>query len=112
MAKLQALPEKRFSERCRYTIPIEYAYFSKGPYFQSFTFNNCSEGMNFRSAFFLQPGSTILIRIKNFHPDGPCRGDCRGLKSLALAEVRWCEEIVDADSAYFDVGVKYYEPEY
>jgi hypothetical protein len=111
MAKLQALSEKRSNERRRHIIPIEYTYFNKKHYFESVTFNNSPEGMNFRSDLFLQPGSIILIRIKKFHPNGPCRGDCKGLRSLTLAEVRWCQEIVDSNKSYYDVGVKYYPPE-
>jgi hypothetical protein len=112
MAKLKVLPEKRTSCRYRYNIPIEYAYFNKEHYFKNYTNNNCSEGMNFRSDFFLHPGSTILIRIKNFHPNGLCKGDCKELRLLSLAEVRWCKEVIDQNNSYYEVGVKYYAPEY
>ena len=117
MANPQALSEngsseKRSSERCRYHVPIEYAYFNREHYFKSYTYNNCPEGMNFRSDFFLRPGSTILIRIKEFHPNGPCKGDCKGLRSLTLAEVKWCNEVIDSNNSYYDVGVKYYAPVY
>jgi len=30
------------------------------------------------------------VRAKDLHPNDACNGDCRGLRSSTLAEVKWC----------------------
>jgi hypothetical protein len=68
--------------------------------------------MCFKSNFFLQPEATVYIRVKKSHPNNSCRGLCHGLRSVTLAEVKWCDEKLDADVFSYGVGVKYYEPDY
>ncbi len=104
--------EKRTCERHSYTASIAFSYFNKESYFDAETLNHCTDGMCFRSSFFLQPGATVYIRVKKFHPNRSCSGLCDGLRSVTLAEVKWCDEELDADVFSYGVGVKYYEPDY
>jgi hypothetical protein len=106
MSTLQAHAEKRIYERYRHTIPIEFSYFNKRQFFENYAFNNSLGGMNFKSGFFVQPGSTVLIRVKQFHPNNTCTGACNGLRTFTLAEVKWCENVKDANDSYYKVGVK------
>jgi len=104
--------EKRVCSRHNYTVPITVSYFNKESYVEGQTFNHCTGGMCFKSNSLLQPGTTVLIRVKNFHPKKSCTGLCDGLRSVTLAEVKWCEEELDANGFSYGVGVKYYEPNY
>lgn len=103
---------KRASERRSYSAPIVFSYFNKEPSFDARTLNHCTGGMCFKSRTSLRPGATVYIRVKNFHPNGSCHGDCEGLRSATLADVKWCKEIPDANVPSYGIGVKYYEPVY
>ena len=104
--------EKRTCERHSYTASIAFSYFNKEHCFEVQTLNHCAEGMCFKSNLFLQPGATVYIRVKKFHPHNSCTGLCHGLRSVTLAEVKWCDEEPDANVFSYWVGVKYYEPDY
>ncbi len=109
---MNAYTEKRACERLRHTAAIEYSYFNKKHSFKAQTLNHCDEGMCFKSTVSLQPGATVCIRVKKIHPNSPCKGDCRGLRSLTLAEAKWCKEIIDETERFYEIGVKYCQPEY
>ena len=68
--------------------------------------------MCFKSNFFLQPGAVVYIRLKKFHPNNSGTGFCDELRSVTLAEVKWCDEERYADVFPYGIGVKYYEPDY
>lgn len=104
--------EKRACERHSYTASIAFSYFNKEHCFEAQTLNHSAGGMCFKSNFFLQPGATVYIRVKKFHPNNSCTGLCHGLRSVTLAEVKWCDEELDTDVFSYGVGVKYYEPDY
>ena len=104
--------EKRACERHRYTASIAFSYFNKEHFFEAQTLNHSAGGMCFKSNFFLQPGAIVYIRIKKIAPNNSCTGLCHGLRSVTLAEVKWCDEEFDADVFSYGVGVKYYEPDY
>jgi len=104
--------EKRVYARHSDTVPITFSYFNKESYVDAQTFNHCTGGMCFKSNLLLKPGATVFIRVKNFHPNKSYTGLCDGLHSVTLAEVKWCEEELDAEGLSYGVGVKYYEPHY
>ena len=104
--------EKRACERLNHTALIAFSYFNQKPYFDTQTLNHCIGGMCFKSSFFLQPGASLCIRVKKFNPNGSCTGLSEGLRSVTLAEVKWCDRVLDADAFAFEVGVKYYEQVY
>ena len=58
------------------------------------------------------PGATVFIRIKKIHPNGSCTGFCEGLRSITLAEIKWCKKEPDIDNTDYGVGVKYFESVY
>ncbi len=104
--------DKRACERHRHTASIAFSYFNKEAYFDALTLNHSAGGMCFKSSFFLQPGTGVYIRVKKFHPNNSCTGYCDGLRSVTLAEVKWCGEEPGVDAFYYGVGVKYYEPDF
>jgi hypothetical protein len=68
--------------------------------------------MCFKSNLFLQPGATLFVRLEKTHPNGPCSGFCEGLHIVALAEVKWCQEVPNGEGFPYGVGVKYFEAVY
>ena len=74
--------------------------------------NHCEGGMCFESALPFHPGETVNIRVKEFHPHGPCKGLCEGLRSITLAEVKWCSETSITNVSHYRVGIQFYAPVY
>jgi hypothetical protein len=89
---MNAYSDKRACERRKHTASIEYSYFNKDNWYEAQTLNNCDEGICFKSEVSLKTGATICVRAKNLHPSAAFNGDCRGLRSLTLAEAKWCKK--------------------
>ena len=109
---MNAYTDQRAFERTRHTATIEFSLFNAKHFYEAQTLNHCDQGMCFKSGVSLQPPTTVVIRVKNFHPDGDCKGDCRGMRSLTLAEAKWCNEIVSETDHFYEIGVKYCQPAY
>ena len=104
--------DKRAYERRSYSVPIEISYISEGDKFSAQSVNHCEEGMCFESQVAFLIGDTLYVRVKDFHPHGPCVGLCEGLRSMTLAEVRWCHEVSDKVTPHYQVGIKFYASVY
>jgi hypothetical protein len=104
--------EKRAYERRQYCVPIEISYINKGNGSSAQSLNHCEGGMCFESALPFHPGETVNIRVKEFHPHGPCKGLCEGLRSITLAEVKWCSEASITNVSHYRVGIQFYAPVY
>ena len=109
---MNVVKEKRHNERCQHMAPISFSYFNKESYFDAQTLNYGSGGMCFKSNFFLKSGTIVLIWLKKFNPHGFCNGVSAGLRSVTLAEVKWCKEIHDKDVPAYGIGVRYFPPIY
>ena len=109
---METTAEKRAGGRHSYTAQIVFSYFNKEHCFDAQTLNHSAGGMCFKSNFFVQPGSTVYIRVKKFAQSNSRTGLCHGLRSVTLAEVKWRDEELDARLFPYGVGVKYYEPDY
>jgi hypothetical protein len=104
--------EKRICERRSHTALMEFSFFNKGQYFEAQTLNHGEGGLRFKSEVFIKPGATVYLRVKKLHPNGPCQGDCRGLRSATLAEVKWCKEFLNGTEPFYEIGAKYFQSDY
>ena len=104
--------EKRVCARCYYEAPVTCAYFNSDRFYSAKTTNHSKDGLYFESDFSLKQGASIYIRIDNYLPEAFSSGicDCGRVRSLAIAEVKWCEEIPGTYGFIYGVGLKYYEP--
>jgi hypothetical protein len=109
---MESYTDKRACERRNHNAAIAFSYFNNEHCYEAQTLNHCAGGMRFKSEVFLQPGATLYIRVKKFHPDDACSGDCRELRSVTLAEVKWCKEFFNETKPFYEIGAKYYEPDY
>ena len=109
---MKVVKEKRHDERWPQMVPISFSYFNKESFFEGQTVNYGSGGMGFKSKFFLKPGTTVFIRLKKTNPNGIGNVVFRALRSVTLAEVKWCREISDIDVPAYGVGVGYFPPVY
>ena len=104
--------ERRVSDRHSYAAPIVFSYLNEYHCFEAQTCNYCDVGMGFKTNIYLKPGATICIRVKNFHPNKSCTDLFYGLRSVTLADVKWCDEELYGDKFSYTVGVKYFAPCY
>lgn len=104
--------EKRACDRHCYAADIAFSYFNKEHSYGAQILNLGEGGMCFKSSLRLQPGATVYIRLKKTHLNGSCFGSWEGLRSVTLAEVKWCSELSGATALSYGVGVKYFNPVY
>ena len=70
--------------------------------------NFSSSGMHFMSNRPLQKGATIYIRTENNPPSDKNRNDDSGqLRTITLAQVKWCKPAAENSAFRFGIGVKY-----
>ena len=109
---MKADTEKRANERHSYAADVAFSYFNKEHSYSAQTMNLGTGGMCLKSSFSLQPGATVYIRLKKIHPNDSGTGSCEGLRSVTLAEVKWCSEVPGDEVFQYAAGVKYFEPAY
>lgn len=112
MSILNSTAERRACDRNRCTADIAFSYFNGKHYYEAQTLDLCSNGMSFNSNLFLKPGTTVYIRLLKVDSQCSDSGVCNGIRSVSLAEVKWCNELPGANESSCNVGVKYVEPDY
>ena len=104
--------EKRANKRYAYSAPIVFSGFNTKDSYNAQTLNYCMDGLGLKSTLPLRLGKTICIRVTHFKQDAPGSGEFDGLRSITLAEVKWCREIARPNDFTYEVGVKYCAPVY
>jgi len=69
--------------------------------------NFSESGLYFKSESPLKPGTTILYRLE---ASGCGALDSEGyecLRTISLAEVKWCQDFFEDGASYFGIGVRY-----
>jgi hypothetical protein len=104
--------EKRNCRRCEYKVPVTCAFFNSDRFYRGKTMNHSKDGIYFESNFPVKPGATIYIRVENYCHEvlrpGTCR--CKGIRSIGIAEVKWCRELISTADSSCGIGLKYYPP--
>lgn len=104
--------DPRSDQRVDPRFPIKAAitffpFSSRGSYHYSATALNCSRfGLYFESPLPLKIGQYICIRMQQVFEDRTS-GQARHLKTLTLAQVRWCETLGGKIEPRYAVGVRY-----
>ena len=97
--------DNRSYERYDFNASMVYAYHDSNIFYQAQMCNYCKGGMCFMSATAIAPGSDIYIMMETFPPDTVATDFYDGY----LAEVRWCQKILQDKSEEYKVGVQYYQ---
>ena len=76
-------------------------------YYGARVLNFSKSGLYFETEYPLKPGITILFRL-----EGSCSGvydveDGECLRTISLAEVKWCRDLISKGEAYFGIGARY-----
>ena len=109
---MNPIDERRACDRKRCSADIAFSYFNAKRCYEARTLDLCSNGMSFKSDLFLKPGTTVYIRLVKVNSHSSDFGMCQDMRSVALAEVKWCNEQPGVNESSYNVGVKYVEPDY
>ncbi len=104
--------EKRACRRNNCIASIICTYFNSDRYHLAKTANYSKGGLQIDANFPLKPGANVYIRVEDLLPNASgsmASGFCE-MRSLSIAQVRWCKEILDPHGSSYKVGLKYYNP--
>jgi hypothetical protein len=104
--------EKRASERRSCNALILFSHFNQIYSYDAKILNYGDGGMCFQCSQCLKPGATVCIRLKENQTFGSLEDKGNGLRSISIAEVKWCTEMPGDESITYGVGVKYQPPDY
>ncbi len=111
MAMLATTEEKRSGIRLHFRASIVYAPFNTSNYHTAEVIDVGQKGMCFRSGAPLKPGAVVFIRMENYSGMIPnIRAEAR-LRTVTLAEVKWCRELYRKFEILYDIGVMYLPPD-
>lgn len=106
--KMIADPEKRLFKRYNCESTIKWSYFNMQNCYPAYAMNFSKTGLYFESTRAVDPGNTILIRTEEF----PAKNsDSKGqayLRTICLAEVKWCRELEGTSATLYGIGAKYH----
>ena len=98
--------ERRMETRYDCEAKIKWSYFIKGGSFDAKTLNCSPNGIYFETPNEVKSGTTILIRIDSFSSKNIRSDEPNCLRSVSLAEVKWCRESSNGGDRYFGAGVR------
>jgi len=104
--------EKRSSERHPHQGAITFSIFNRQKCVDAQSLDYSTNGLKFKCTCILQPGTTICIRTKSGQDGSSPDRFPKRLPSVGLAEVKWCRQLDGSESSLYEVGVRYYPPDY
>jgi hypothetical protein len=76
-------------------------------FYRARVLNFSRSGLYFETKYPLKPGATILFRIEISGYGASNLEDCECLRSISLADVKWCGDLVENGESYFGIGARY-----
>ena len=101
--------ERRSEKRFDCEAKIKWSYFNKGRFFDAKILNCSPNGNYFETPHEIKPGSTILIRLDTLFSKSIRCDDPLYLRTVYLAEVKWCKKSSENGDSYFVVGVRHHD---
>ncbi len=105
--------EKRSFQRHTASTEILWSHFNSSPRYQDSKIINYGQGgLSFESNVMLQPGTPIIIKMRNGQSKLLATREYAGFPTARVGEVRWCNEgggKGNGDAPYV-VGIKYHGP--
>lgn len=107
---METQSEKRIDERHRVRAAVVYSHFNTHQRYHAKALNFSHGGLYLEVPNFLKPGASLQIRVADFRSSPSARPDRPDLRSVALAEVKWCREIEGEGRTHYGVGLRYLMP--
>jgi hypothetical protein len=106
--------EKRIDKRHDCDTTIEWTQFNliasnyaRPMFYRGRAVNFSESGLYFETNYPLKPGITLLFRIEVSRCKASNSEDCECLRSISLADVKWCRDLVKNGESYFGIGARY-----
>lgn len=99
--------EKRQEQRYNCDAIIKWSYFNRRDFYIAEVKNLSTSGLYFVSSHPVLPSSTLVIRTENFNPNHSKTKDHIFLRTIYVADIKWCQEFVKNNLHYYGVGVRF-----
>ena len=99
--------EKRQNERYKCAATIKWSYFNRRDFHIAEVKNLSTNGLCFVSSHPVLPASTLVIRTENFNPHNSKTKNNIFLRTIYVADIKWCQEYKENNSYYYGVGVRF-----
>lgn len=100
--------EKRAFQRQTYEAAITFSYFNQKITYRATIFNFSEGGFSFYSKTPIKQGTTVLIKLRGMEPDSSQQAIQTSMKTVSLAEIRWCREIPETHGDQYEIGAKFF----
>jgi len=107
--KALATEKRRVEERYNCEARIKWSYFNKGRFYDAKILNLSRNGIYFETPHEIKPGTTILIRVETLPTNILRSEECLCLRTVSLADVKWCSESSKDGFSNFGVGVRHFD---
>lgn len=104
--------EKRESQRQHCQGPVWLTRLNTNDWNEAQASNLCEEGMCCTSNTFFKAHTILLLRVRTEGWDFTGVDNTKGLRTVTLGEVRWCQEARPAAPYGYEFGVRYVAPVY
>ena len=105
--KILGTENRRREERYRGEARIKWSYFNKDSFYDAKINNFSQNGIYFETPHKIKPGATILIRLETFNSNDMKSDETLCLRTVSLADVKWCAESIIDGVRNFRVGVRH-----
>jgi hypothetical protein len=106
--------EKRTDRRHECEAKIKWMQFNRVSFnygqeifYRARVLNFSRGGLYFETEYPLTPGITILFRIEVSRGGASNLEKCECLRTISLADVKWCRDLVKNGESYFGIGARY-----
>ena len=99
--------KRRMEKRYDCEAKIKWFYFNKDRFFDAKILNCSPNGTYFETPHEIKPGATILIRVVNLISKNMRSDDHLCLRTVSLADVKWCRNSSKEGKSYFGVGARH-----
>jgi len=98
---------RRMEKRYACEAKIKWSYFNTVKSFDAKTLNCSPNGIYFETPNEVKSGTTIVIRTESFLSKNAGSNELNCLRTVSLAEVKWCRELSNDGDRYFEAGVRH-----
>ena len=101
--------ENRLYQRFAFNSPIELRHFNCESDIKATLLNYSKNGLCLRSSVRLNAGSIVMVRVPEDALTNEPQKYEEGFRSVAVAEVKWCQEMAGKNETFFKAGIQYYK---
>ena len=100
---------RRMEKRYDCEAKIKWSYFNKGNFYDAKILNFSRNGIYIETPHEIKPRTTILIRAETLLSKNMRSDESLLLRTVFLADVKWCNESSKDGGSNFGVGVRHFD---